>query len=113
MILSVEENGLLGVTQQLSQFGADFANAQPRQPPQNPFASPRKMDMEELPPQRDITSMCSASLGCLSPGGVAVSHSAIQCSYNSSMTGDTLSSTTPRVRFQVSGLFYSRENMVF
>ena len=106
MILSVEENGLLGVTQQLSQFGADFANAQPRQPPQNPFASPRKMDLEELPSQ-DITSMCSASLGYLSPGGVAVSHSAIQCSYNSSMTGDNNSSTASHVRFQVCALFCS------
>lgn len=92
VILSVEESGLLGVTQQLSQFGGDFANAQPHQPMQNPFASPRKMDLEELPSQA-VATMCSASFGCLQPGGVAVSPSAVQGSFNSSMAGDIHTTT--------------------
>ena len=108
MILSVEENGLLGVTQQLSQFGGDFANAQPHQPTQNPFASPRKMDLEELPPQPAApATMCSASFGCLQPGGMAASPRAVQGSFNSVMAGDihTTTVTASHVRaalFQVS-----------
>lgn len=44
VILSVEVGGLLGVTQQLSSFQAEF-NTQPHRPPEgdyNPFASPEK-----------------------------------------------------------------------
>ena len=49
MILQVEDNGLLGVTQALSSFGAELAHQPPANPAvENPFASPTKMT--EAPP---------------------------------------------------------------
>ena len=42
MIVQVDESGLLGVTQQLSQFGSDFSQQPHHNPSQNPFASPVK-----------------------------------------------------------------------
>ena len=52
VILTVEENGLLGVTQQLSSFGAELSQQSPQKQsvPENPFASPRKSDSNAMGP---------------------------------------------------------------
>ena len=42
MIIAVEENGLLGVTQQMSQFGSEFHHSPHHSAADNPFASPSK-----------------------------------------------------------------------
>ena len=42
VIAQVDESGLLGVTQQLSQCGSDFSQHPHHNPSQNPFASPVK-----------------------------------------------------------------------
>jgi len=50
VIITVDEGGVLGVTQQLSQFGnADFVHGPFPQHVQNPFASPHKSDSNNFP----------------------------------------------------------------
>lgn len=68
VILQVEENGLLGVTQQMSQFGGEFIHTSPQRPVSNPFASPSKPDQSE---PRAATDSAQLSTLCLPPGGGA------------------------------------------
>jgi hypothetical protein len=53
----VDESGLMGVTQQMSQFGSGFMHQAPQHPVQNPFASPVKDQTQSSPHQPSSQSL--------------------------------------------------------
>lgn len=65
VIITVDEGGVLGVTQQLSQFGNGAFSMQttPAVPVQNPFLSPRKVDSSPNPSLMSPNSSISAQQG--------------------------------------------------
>ena len=58
MVLQVEESGLLGVTQQMSQFGSEITTGPPQSASQNPFASPNTLcsDLHSMMPSEQSAS---------------------------------------------------------
>ncbi|KAL5006332.1 hypothetical protein ScPMuIL_015138 [Solemya velum] len=85
VIISVDESGLLGVTQQLSTFGSEFIHSSP-QAAHNPFASPSKFDSSSssqfFSPNSSVLAQHGsphvAELSPSSPGPVCSSRSLFQ-----------------------------------
>ena len=70
MIITVDESGLLGVTQQLSRIGSEFVHRIPPQTVLNPFASPERLAdtcQSNLSPAGSIAASPGSPVSDLSP----------------------------------------------